>query len=386
MSAFSTFQLKWLTGLLGDDNLLVRRAAAETIGESSIQDAELTLGVISRLGERGLASSGWQRRDLEHLALGDSTLEPCLEMARSMEADRHKLALDLILLHPPSLLLPIEKTLLRLPDLTRIEHELIKEAIGFYRSSSDSLWEKLRSMSVALTKYPMFPRRIKETVKALAREVARRPYPQIPELKNILTDDSNPWLKALACMILSMRGCRDAGPLILQTLVKSDLAELNEFAEEALVRLQDEAIIEQVIDEFPRLGHEYRLVTNSLFYRMPFQRSLQHAARLADGEDENVAYGLLLTYCRAFDRHGLERNYAIARSMPDSSELAFLGVESLGYATALGIELPDRAHWLAEAEQVGLLDEDEETEEVIPIKMHGTFKYNDHESSNHQQP
>jgi hypothetical protein len=239
-------------------------------------------------------------------------------------------------------------------------------------------------MSVALTKYPMFPRRIKETVKALAREVARRPYPQNPELKNILTDDSNPWLKALACMILSMRGCRDAGPLILQTLVKSDLAELNEFAEEALVRLQDEAIIEQVIDEFPRSSHEYRLVTNSLFYRMPFKRSLQHAARLADGEDENVAYGLLLTYCRAFDKHGLERNYAIARSMPDSSELAFLGVESLGYATAVGIELPDRAHWLAEAEQVGLLDEDEETEEVIPIKMHDSFKVNGHESSNPQ--
>src|SRR5688572_483782 len=116
MSAFSTFQLKWLTGLLGNENLLVRRAAAETIGESSIQDAELTLSVIDHLGDRGLASSGWQRRDLEHLALDRNTLEPCLELARSMEADRHKLALDLILLHPPSLLLPIEKTLLRLPD------------------------------------------------------------------------------------------------------------------------------------------------------------------------------------------------------------------------------------------------------------------------------
>src|SRR5262245_20922332 len=103
MSAFSKFQLQWLTGLLGNENLLVRRAAAETIGESSIQDAELTMGVIAQLGERGLISSGWQRRDLEHLALGTGTLEPCLEMARSMETDRHKLALDLLLLHPPSL-------------------------------------------------------------------------------------------------------------------------------------------------------------------------------------------------------------------------------------------------------------------------------------------
>jgi hypothetical protein len=77
----------------------------------------------------------------------------------------------------------------------------------------------------------------------------------------------------------------------------------------------------------------------------------------------------------------LERNYAIARSMPDSSELAFLGVESLGYATALGIELPDRAHWLAEAEQVGLLDEDEEVEDLIPFKTHGAFKYDGHESN-----
>ncbi len=372
MSAFSTFQLKWLTGLLGNESLLVRRAAAETIGESSIRDVDLTLSVISHLHARGLANSGWQRRDLEQLALESWSLEPCLEMARSMDADRHKLALDLILLHPPELLLPIEKSLLRLPDLTRMEHELLREAIGFYRASSDSLWDKLRSMSAALTKYPMFPRRIKETVKALAREVSRRPYPHNSELKDILDGDSNPWLKGLVCLILGARGCREAGPLILETLVKSDLAELNEFAEESLVRLQDEAIIEQVIDEFPKRDQEYRLVTNSLFYRMPFPRALQHAASLADGEDDNVAYGLLLTYCRAFDRTGLERNYAIARSMPDSSELAFLGVESLGYATALGMELPDRAHWLAEAQQVGLLDEDDDSEEGSRLHLPGT--------------
>jgi hypothetical protein len=375
MSAFSKIQLKWLTGLLGDESLLVRRAAAETIGESSIQDAELTLSVIAHLGERGLASSGWHRRDLEQLALGKQTLEPCLDMARSLISDRHKLALDLILLHPPELLLPHEKDLLRLPDLTRMEYELIREAIGFYRASSDSLWEKLRTMSMALTKYPMFPRRIKETVKSLAREVSRRPYPLNHELTTILQDDSNPWIKGLACLILAARENRSAAPLILQTLVKSDLAELNEFAEEALVHLQDESIIEEVIEEFPKRDQEYRLVTNSLFYRMPFEQSLQHAARLAEGEDDNVAYGLLLTYCRAFDRFGLERNYAIARSMPDSSELAFLGVESLGYATAVGIELPDRAHWMAEAQQVGLLDEEYDGEEGPNFQVPGNFRY-----------
>ncbi|MCX6128465.1 MAG: hypothetical protein NTX25_05290 [Proteobacteria bacterium] len=369
---FQTSQLAWMTELLGHDNLLVRRAVAETLGESAVQSIPVTQAVLSQLGNVGLAGSGWQRRDLEHLAYDQATLENCLSMARAFDKDRHRLAVELILLHAPALLLPIETELLHLPDLTRTEFELLKESIGSYRASSDTLWEKLSTMAAALTKYPMFPRRIKESVKALAREVARRPYPQNFELMNVLSADSNAWLKGLCCLILAARKYREASPLVLEVLLASDLAELNEFAEEALVSLDDESIIEQIIHEFPQRNHEYRVLTSSLFYRMPYKMTLQHAARLAEGEDDSVAYGLLLSYCRGFDQLGIERNYAIARSVSSSRELAFLGVESLGYAIALGIELPDRAHWMAEAQDIGLLNESEEPDEAVRADSSGT--------------
>jgi HEAT repeat protein len=332
------------------EDVHVRRAAAEYLGDSRSRDPEiipLILDACERYDDpeniRGLAQ-------LDRLLMTEVALDRVLgHLARASEANVISHLNRAIALAPGVVLAARESAVRETPNvfpetLARVEHR--RDLVSW---SGERIWEELRDVA----------RRFKEEddtgeidgdyADDLIEALACHNVPDAKTVCDLLVslEPEEGWLEIFLADLAGRRRIAEAVPILIRKL-EIDADYLVEEAREALARIGDPEACRLIREAYPGTPEHFRWYAPDVLGSIKRPESEDAILACLEAEtDESIRTYLCIGLCGLFSERGIE---VVRREIVDGYDDSITNLEDelLPVLDVLGLELPETDRWRKE--------------------------------------